>query len=299
VSTAQPALPVWLDRGLVAQEDAVVSALDAGLRSGLGVFETLRAHGTTMLAAHHHLERLELGAQRLGIVCERSAVQRALDATLAAPRAVHEVVVRITLTAGAIDASSQWPPAPSGQPTLIVTLHPAPPLPLPPAHAVTTGARRWPADIKSTSYVASVLATREARAAGADIAVMCDGDDLLETAEGNLFAIVDGTLVTPADDGRLLAGVTRRLVLEAAAELTVPVRADGLARQDASRAEALAVSSSVGGLRTILTLDGRPTTAPKDQPDGAEHPVIVALRERLTSAWARADGDRTGRPQAS
>jgi len=287
-------LPAWLGDGPADIASLDVSTLDAGLRSGWGVFETLRAHGTRTLGGHHHVRRLQLGAQALGIPCDRRAVEHALEATLAAPRAVAEVVVRITLTAGALDPASDWPSAPSGRPMLIVTLHPAPPLPLPAAHAVTTGARRWPADVKSTSYVASVLATREARARGAEIAVLCDGDDLLETAEGNLFAVVDGTLCTPADDGRLLAGVTRRLVLEAAAALAVPVRTDGLRRQDAARAESLAVSSSVAGLRTVLTLDGRPTLRAqqqRDDPDGPqggahEDPLIVALRERLLSDWA-------------
>lgn len=289
MSSTPPVLPIWLDRGpsagLVAHDDAVVSATDAGLRSGWGVFETLRAHGTTTLAAPHHLERLERGARRLDIPCDRHVVGRALEATLAAPRAVHEVVARITLTAGAVDPSSGWPPVPTGRPTLVITLHPAPPLPLPPAHAVSTVARRWPADIKTTSYAASVLASQEARAAGAEIAVLCDGDDLLETAEGNLFAVVDGTVCTPADDGRLLAGVTRRLVLEAADALAMPVRIDGLSREDAARAEALAVSSSVAGLRSILTLDGRPGLGMQGRTEGAEHPMIVALRERLLSDW--------------
>jgi branched-subunit amino acid aminotransferase/4-amino-4-deoxychorismate lyase len=98
-----------------------------------------------------------------------------------------------------------------------VTLHPAPALPSPATRAVTVTARRWPADIKSTSYVASILATRQAQAAGADTAVLCDGDELLETAEGNLLAMIDGVLVTPEADGRLLPGVTRELVLEEAA----------------------------------------------------------------------------------
>ena len=291
MSAAPPEFPAWVDRGLVAPDGASVSVLDMGLRSGWGVFETLRAHGTRTLGASHHVQRLQLGAERLGIPCDQGAVAYALEATLAAPRAVAEVVVRITLTAGTLDAASDWPPAPSGRPMLIVTLHPAPPLPLPAAHAVSTGARRWPADIKSTSYIASVLANREARAKGAEIAVLCDGDDLLETAEGNLFAIIDGTLHTPADDGRLLAGVTRRLVLEAAAALDVPVREDGLHRRDALRAESLVVSSSVAGLRTVLTLDGRLTQrAQHDDLDDSqgevrEHAMIVALRDRLLSTW--------------
>jgi len=279
--------PVWVDGGLVTDAGAVVSALDAGLRSGWGVFETLRAHGTATLASHLHLERLGVGARRLHIPFDATLVERALRETLAAPRQVRDVVVRITLTAGPVDATSGWPPTPSGSPTLVVALHPAPPLPLRPAHAVTTSARRWPADVKSTSYLASVLATHQAREAGAEIAVLTDGDELLETAEGNLFAIIDGTLVTPPDDGRLLPGVTRRLLLEAAAELAIPARTEALRLCDVARAETLAVSSSVAGLRTILSLDGQvPSGAPSASEQASEHPVLVTLREQLLTGWA-------------
>jgi branched-chain amino acid aminotransferase len=267
-----------------------VSALDVGLRSGVGVFETLRAHGGATLAADRHVARLGHGAARLAIPFDRARVEEALQAVLSAPRALHEVVVRITLTAGPLAASSGWPPAPEGRPTLVVTVHPAPPLPLPPALAVTTRARRWPADVKSTSYVASVLATAEARAAGADLAVLVDGEELLETAEGNLFALIDGTLVTPADDGRLLPGVTRGLVLEAATALGVPTRTGPLRRADLAAADALAVSSSVGGLRTVLSVDGvRPGGTGRvvdhgehgEHGDHGEHAVVLALRDLL------------------
>lgn len=280
-------LPAWVDDRLLAAgaeaATAVVSAYDTGLRSGLGVFETLRAHGTATLAADRHLDRLGAGARRLGVRFERPEIERALEMVLTAPRPTHEVVVRITLTGGPLDLTSGWPPAPNGRPSLVITLHPAPPLPLPPGRAVTTTARRWPADLKATSYVASLLAASEARAAGADIAVLVDGDELLETAEGNLFAVYGGALVTPPDDGRLLAGVTRSLLLETAVDLGIPWRTEPLRRADVVRSEALALSSSVAGLRTILSLDGsRPGGDTCDTE--VEHPVVVALRDRLIAS---------------
>jgi len=281
--SAGPALPVWIGGRLVAHADAMVSALDAGLRSGWGVFETLRAQGSTTLALAQHLERLGAGAQRLGIPFDHAEVERALRTTLAAPRSVDEVVVRVTLTAGPLDPDGAWPPALSGPPTLVVTLHRAPSLPLAPAHAVTVEARRWPADVKTTSYVASILAMRQARAAGAEVAVLADGDELLETAEGNLFALIDGLLLTPPDDGRMLAGITRGLVLEAAAALGLPTRIRTLRRADVAGAEALAVSSSVVGLRSVLSLDG---IALRGATVDVEHPVIVRLRAQLLAAFA-------------
>lgn len=269
-----PALPGWLDDGPVAGAGQV-SALDAGLRSGWGVFETLRAHGTATLALDRHLDRLVEGAGRLGITADAERIRAALQHTLAAARDVHEVAARVTLTAGPVDPTA-WPATPTGAPTLIITLHPAPPLPRPAARAVTVTARRWPADVKSTSYVASVIASQEAQAAGADTAVLCDGDELLETAEGNLMAVIDGTLVTPEADGRLLPGVTRGLVLEQAQRLGVPVRTGPLQRDAVAEAEVVLVSSAVSGLRTVGELDGvtlRGASTP--------HATVTALRDAL------------------
>lgn len=271
-------LPAWLDDGLVATSSATVGASDAGLRSGLGVFETLRAHGDALLAADRHLERLVQGAARLGITVDTGRVARALATTLAAPRPIAEVAARITLTAGPV-ATDRWPATPVGPATLLITLQPAPPLPLPPVRAATVTARRWPADVKSTSYLASVLAQREATAAGADVAVLVDGDELLETAEGNLVALIDGTLVTPPDDGRLLAGVTRGLVLEEGAQLGLTVREAALRHADVAGADVLLVTSAVSGLRTVRTFDGAPVRGSDDAKDA--HPVATELRAAL------------------
>jgi len=271
-------LPAWLDDRLVEASSARITASDAGLRSGLGVFETLRAHGTALLAADRHLERLAAGAARLGIAVDTDRVARALATTLSAPRSIEEVAARITLTAGPV-ASDRWPTTPAGPATLLITLHPAPTLPLPAVSAVTVTARRWPADVKSTSYLASVLAQREAAASGADVAVLVDGDELLETAEGNLVALIDGTLVTPPDDGRLLAGVTRALVLEEGVRLGLASREAPLRRADVARADVLLVTSAVSGIRTVRTLDGASVRGSGDASDA--HPVVAGLRAAL------------------
>ena len=280
-------LPAWIGDGLAPREGprpgAAVDALDAGLRSGIGVFETLRAHGTATLAAERHLERLADGTRRLGIAMAIERLRDALHRTLAAPRAVHEVAVRITVTAGPV-SPDRWPPEPVGRPTLIITLHPAPPLPLPAVDAVTVPARRWPADVKSTSYLASVLAQREAVARGADAAVLHDGDELLETAEGNLFAIIGSELRTPPADGRLLPGVTRALVLETAALLDVRPTTAPLLRAEALAADALFVTSAVSGIRTVRTLDGVPVGSTGDE---VTTPALVdALRATLAALRA-------------
>jgi branched-subunit amino acid aminotransferase/4-amino-4-deoxychorismate lyase len=277
MTAASRRFPALIDGVIVAPgQPVMVSAFDAGLRTGWGVFTTLRARGAAGPLLERHAARLSADAAAVGIPIESAGIVQATRALLTVERPLDEVVVRITVTAGGPVDADAWPQVATGRASLVVTLHAAPSLPAPPVRAVTHDARRWPGAVKSTSYLPSVLATRDARAAGADVAVLLDGDELLETAEGNLFAILDDELWTPAADARLLAGITRELVLAAADDLGLTVRTAPLRRHDIGQVEALLITSSVSGIRTVLSLDGRAL------PDGAEQmDAVVALRGRV------------------
>ncbi len=258
-------LPAWIDGRLTTAAEPAVALSDVGLRSGVGLFETLRVEGARILGLAEHLERLCAGVDRV-LPDVDPTVRTGLPATivgaltevLLAARAGTDadLVARVTLTGGPLAASANWPPRVASGPTLAITLHVAPTLPLPPASAVRVSGRRWPADLKSTSYLASVLATREAQDRGADVGILHDGDELLEGAEGNLFLLRDRSLVTPPADGRILAGVTRGLVLEVArsAGLLVEERAVHLA--EVREADGLVTTSAVQRIRVLTSLDG-------------------------------------------
>jgi branched-subunit amino acid aminotransferase/4-amino-4-deoxychorismate lyase len=270
-------LPAWLDGRMITSGEPAVALSDLGFRSGVGVFETLRVEDARVLALPQHLERLRDGAARLGIDVAPDALTAALTQVLTAARRGTDVdlVARITVTAGPLEATANWPPRPSTATTVAITLHVAPSLPVPPAQAVRVAGRRWPADVKSTSYLASVLATREARDRGADVGVLCDGDELLEGAEGNLLLIGDGVLCTPPADGRILAGVTRGLVLEVARAAGLQVIEGPVHLRDALRARTLLTTSAVQRIRVLSSLDG--TVLPGDGP------TVELLRQRLAA----------------
>jgi branched-chain amino acid aminotransferase len=296
VSTWQPS--VWVDGHLQPADRPAVLALDAGLRSGVGVFETMRADGVRIVALSEHLARLIAGGQRLGIPIDPNRAVEGIATLLALPRpAVHRaVVVRVTGTAGALPAGAPVgvpAAAPTGQHVegvgpghLVVTLHAAPPVPSPPAAAVTVAARRWPADVKATSYLASVLAIREAQARGAEVALLADGDELLEAADGNLFLVLTEGLLTPTADGRLLAGVTRGRVLAAAARAGVTALESPITPVQVARAGAAFVTSAARGLRQLTNIDT--TVFPADGPVAREAQRTIGLIAAQLAAEAAA-----------
>lgn len=270
-------LPAWVDGRITTAGEPSIAMSDVGFRSGIGVFETLRVEGARVLGLSQHLARLVDGARRLDVTIHADDVRVALATLVRDAREGTEadLVARVTVTGGALTASANWPPRPGGGATLAITLHIAPSLPLPSARAVLVEGRRWPADLKSVSYLASVLATREALARGADVGVLHDGEELLEGAEGNLLLLRDGALLTPPADGRILPGVTRGLLLEVARDAGLEVGEAALHLRDITADATLMTSSAVQRIRVLASLDGRALAAGE--------PTVTRLRDALAA----------------
>ncbi|HHQ41481.1 MAG TPA: D-amino acid aminotransferase, partial [Chromatiales bacterium] len=118
---------------------------------------------------------------------------------------------------------------------------------------------RWGrCDIKAVTLLANVLARREAARRGAAEAILVRDGLVTEGAASNVFAVLDGTVVTPPKGPHILPGITRDVALELA-------RAEGLATREAElpaaaldRAEEIWISSSTRELVPVTRLDGRP-----------------------------------------
>ena len=98
---------------------------------------------------------------------------------------------------------------------------------------------------------------------------------VLEAARASVFVVLDGALVTPPLDGRILPGTSRSAVLTLAAELGIPAGAMLLRPTDLRRSGEVFLTSSIRGIRPARSLDGDPLPrhATTDR-------IAAALRER-------------------
>ncbi|MBP2151709.1 aminotransferase class IV [Xanthobacter flavus] len=255
-------MKLFLGTGLVEEADASVSPFDRGFTLGDGLFETLRIKGGRVLRVEAHLARLAAGAGVLGIPLPALDLGTALAQTAEA-NGLSEGVLRLTLTRG---------PGPRGvlpraepKPTLVMTAAPLSP-PLPPARLVIAqGTRRNDrsplAHVKSLNYLDGILARQEAARRGVDDAILLNTrDGVAETSIANLFAVIDGVLVTPPLSEGVLPGVMRAEVIAAGASER-PLTVDDIAAAD----EILLTSAL--GIRSVATLEGRPllSTAAADR----------------------------------
>ena len=100
---------------------------------------------------------------------------------------------------------------------------------------------------------------------------------VLETDRANVFAVIDGVLVTPPADGRILPGVTRAAVLRLAARDGCPVREEPITTARLLAASEVFVTNSVAGLVPARSLDQPAAT----WPSRASGPVARRLRAAL------------------
>jgi branched-chain amino acid aminotransferase/4-amino-4-deoxychorismate lyase len=160
---------------------------------------------------------------------------------------------------------------------LVATAAPAP-RPDGPARLATSRIRRnegSPASrLKTLSYLDNVLARTEARAVGADEALMLNSrGEVACAAAANLFWIAEGQLFTPALACGVLAGTVRAEVLAAAARLQAPPREVAAGLDALAAADAVFLTNALTGMRRVSEIDGRPV---------AGH----ALMDRLAAAVA-------------
>ncbi|MBF0328493.1 MAG: aminotransferase class IV [Nitrospirae bacterium] len=224
---------VYLNNGLVPEDDAKVSVFDHGFLYGDGIYETLRVYNGKAFMINEHLNRLNRSASLIGLTIPKTdeEIKKALFLTLDA-NGFKEAYVRITVSRGAGPIGLD--PALCKEPTFVIIANEFKSYPekyysegvaimIPEVRRNHRAALN--PQIKSQNFLNNILAKIEAKNAGAYEAVMLNTDRFL--AEGtisNIFFIKDGVLCTPAVECGILDGITRSLVIELALKADVKVR---------------------------------------------------------------------------
>lgn len=280
----------YVDGQIVPLSGAAVSVEDRGMQFADAVYEVCAVLGGRLLDWPQHCVRLRRNLAELAIAAPITDAALGLVARrlLAANRA-GEALLYIQVTRGTARRDHGFPDAPS--PALVMTVRP-----FDFAQRIGQQARgvavvsiadqRWGrCDLKTTGLLANVLAKQEARAAGAFEAWLVERDGTVtEGASTNAWIVADGVVVTHPLTPRILPGVMRAAVIEAAdaAGIAVAERAFTLAAARAAH-EAFITSTTVPVL-PVVRIDGAAVGS------GLPGRVTGVL---ATAIWARI-ADQTG-----
>jgi len=222
---------VYLNGSLLPRSEARISVDNHGFLYGYGLFETMRAYNGKIFLLEQHLKRLNESAEVIGLGSGLAGIDLAgaCRDTLKA-NSLDDARIRLTVTGGESD-SFPWSDS-GGSPTVVITARPYTPFPVEKykqGYKVFLATVRRSREsslsrVKSTSYLLSVLARKEAAANGLDEALLLNDDGYIAEGGGsNTFFVKSSRLVTPSLESGILPGITREVVIELADELGTAV----------------------------------------------------------------------------
>jgi branched-chain amino acid aminotransferase len=267
---------IWMNGEFVAWDDARVHVLSHGLHYGTGVFEGIRCYetdrGPAVFRHREHLERLQNSAELyylpLGYTSE------------ALREATHELIRRNGLQScyirplafrgyGEMGLYAQSAPV-----DVTIAVWPWG------AYLGEEGKRNgvrakvssWrrispsgliPQAKASGQYLNSILAKTDAAQSGYEEAILLDEKgNVCEGSGENIFVLRDGELVTPGHTSSILDGISRRSVIQIAADLGYQVVHRDIARAELYLADEVFLCGTAAELVPVREVDDHPLGEP-------------------------------------
>lgn len=252
-------------------DEPSISPLNRGFLYGDAIYEVWRTYGGVLFAWDEHWQRLRRSADALhfSVPFTPDYILGEIKKTVAAFRdrtnSQSEIYVRLQMTRGAgmigldtglaedptfvllVQENKLYTPekfAAGLKLSIARTLQRNSPEALNPA---------W----KTGNYLNNILCLREARARGADEVVICNQrGEITEAAVSNIGFVRDGAVITPPLEAGILAGITRKILVEAVAqEAGVPVKETSIRPEDLVRMDECFLLSSTKDLTPVATID--------------------------------------------
>ncbi len=254
---------VFLNGQFVPEPQAVVPVNDRGFMYGDGLFETLRVCGGRPFRLAQHLERMMRGADFLKIKCP--FVPKDLHefaSQLIEQNRMPEAILRVVLTRG--PGERGYAPRAEGRPTVVMTLHPAPPLDPPVTWTLVTSTYRIPAadplaSFKTLNKLTHIMARHEAVEQGADEALLVNTNgEVAEATSGNLFWVFQDNLCTVPTGRGVLPGITRAVVLEICQALGLPTNKRVIKPEALRKSAGIFITQSALGIVPVGAFNGEP-----------------------------------------
>ena len=270
---------VWLDGSFLDESEASISTRDTGLLHGVGLFTTMRSFAGVVQRLDQHLLRLRESCEALQIplIPKDSTIAAAAEELLKRNES-PDARLRLTVTRGVTTSDPQGVRL---EPTTLLT---AAAIEAYPAELYEKGMtvvaidkqKLNPYDIqaghKTLDYFSRLTALRDANRRGAGEALWFNVHNYLQSGSiSNVFLVKAGELLTPPtseelrDDAvagatpypksNVLPGITRAVVLAAAATQSIPVRLKGLSINDLLEADEVFLTNSIMGVMPVCRVE--------------------------------------------
>lgn len=278
---------VYLNGRLLPLEEAQVSVLDRGFMLGDGVYELIPVYRRKPFRLDEHLRRLRHSLDGIRLADPMSDAQwREVIGQVMASQPADDQSVYLQVTRGAAPRDHAFPR--NTPPTVLVMSNPlSRPDPVQfeqGVSAVSATDIRWGrCDLKTLNLLPNVLARQKAVEAGCAECILFRDGVLTEGAASNIFAVINGAILAPVKDHRVLPGITYDLVLELAQANGMAYEVRDIGEAEVRNADELWLTSSGREVQAIVELDGQPVGSGRP---GPVYRSMYALYQDFKAAMA-------------
>jgi branched-chain amino acid aminotransferase len=260
---------IWMNGEFVAWDDAKVHVLSHGFHYGTGVFEGIRCYetdrGPAIFRHRDHLDRLAMSAELYYLPLAHSMDElREATHELIRRNGLESCYIRPLAFRGYGEMGLYAPTAPV---EVMVAVWPWG------AYLGEEGKRNgvrakvssWrrisaasliPHAKASGQYLNSILAKTESANAGYDEAILLDeSGNVCEGSGENIFVIREGEIATPGHTASILDGISRKSVIQIAADLGYEVSERDIARSELYLADEIFLCGTAAELVPVREVD--------------------------------------------
>ncbi len=265
---------VYLNGEYLPLSEAKVSVLDRGFLFGDGVYEVIPSYFGHLFRMQDHLDRLQdsLAKIRLQLPYDFEQWMEILSPLLDQSKN-QSIYLQITRGVAA-KRDHAFPKNPI--PTVFAMCSE-----IKPFAGVETGVKaltmedsRWEmCNVKATTLLANVLLRQQAVEQGCAEAILHRDGYVTEGAASNLFAVIDGILITPEKTAEILPGITRKVILELAQANKFVLSEEIISLDALQTASEIWITSSTREIIPVVELDKKPVG------DGTPGPIFHKMNQ--------------------
>lgn len=250
---------VFLNGEYLPENKAQVSVMDRGFLFGDGVYEVIPVYQGCFFRFEEHLERLE-NSLKLTRIENPYSRQEWRDIMLPLIDDTKDQYIYFQVTRGAAEKRDHAFPV-SVKPTVFMMCNDIVPFKDKEkgVKAISVEDTRWSlCNIKAITLLGNVLLRQQAVEHDCAEAILVREGYITEGSASNVFAVIDGILITPPKNNFILAGITRDVILELAAANNIAFAEDIISLDALRTASEIWFASSTREILPVIKLDGMP-----------------------------------------
>ena len=248
---------VFLNGVYLPIEQATISVMDRGFLFGDGVYEVIPVYTGSLFRLDGHFERLEnsLALTQIGNPYSREQWRELMMPLIDNSK---DQYIYMQITRGAAEKRDHAFPV-GVKPSVFMMCNDILPFEAKDAgvKAVSVEDNRWSlCNIKAIALLGNILLRQQAVENNCAEAILVREGYVTEGAASNVFAVVDGILITPPKNNAILGGITRDVILELAKANRIPYAEDILSLDALKTASEIWLASSTREILPVIELDG-------------------------------------------